>query len=125
MQIGSIYKGSEHYGGHHHDLGLFRVAKLGKKFASLREIKYKSISDTKEYTADGLQSSGSTKCRACLPIKDVPSGKFQFVSFDVWNEEDDCAYVPNGGSGCTKIFERVLPDTIGNFIFTMGYQAYY
>ncbi len=125
MQIGSLYKGSEHYGGAHHDLGLFRIAKIGKKFVSLREIKCKAIEDSKESVSDGLQSSGSTRYKACMPFKDVHIGRSQLVSRLNWDEEDDCFCAPNGGSGCSKHFERVLQDDNGDFIFTLGYQSYY
>jgi hypothetical protein len=37
MQVGDIFHASEHYGGSHHDIGLFQVLKLGKKFASLKD----------------------------------------------------------------------------------------
>jgi len=124
MQVGQIYHGTESYGGSYHDLGLYRVVKLGKKFASLKQIESKKLEEPVKQSSC-LDSSYQCKKQARLPIKPIPDTTNQLVSFVDFNEEDNCAIVANGGAQCSKKFELVNADEHGNYCFLASAQHYY
>jgi hypothetical protein len=124
MQVGDIFHGSEHYGGSYHNIGLYQVVKLGKKFASLKQIKSKVL-EKPIHQVSPADSSYSVKCQACMPITFMDKTKRpQLVSFDDYDEEDKCAIVDNGGAQCTKNFEFVKKDEDGNFSYIASGQQY-
>ncbi len=85
MEVGMLYHGSQHYGGSYHDLGLFKVLKLGKKFASLKQIETKQMEELKKESSP-CDFSSCGKRQACLPIK-INCLKIQLVSFIDYDEE--------------------------------------
>jgi len=121
MQIGHVYQGSEHYGGHYHCLGLFVVVKIGKKFTSLKQIECVEIETPIEnVTPVDYHSHGKRK--AIVPFQ--VSGRTVLIAHDNYFAEDDRALTPNGGSMCYKNFERVLPNAENEYIFTSSSTHY-
>jgi hypothetical protein len=124
MQVGDVFHGSQHYGGSYHDLGLFQVVKLGKKFASLKRIESKSMEKPIHHVCPS-ESSWSGQRRARKPIKLVDkSERAKMVCLADYDDRNKDVYCADGGSGCSKNFHKVEPNEKGMFIYTASGQHY-
>ncbi len=121
MQVDDVYEGYEAYGGSGHCLGLFKVVKLGAKFASLRGIECKQVEEPSVQSSPAdYHSSG--KRMAVLPLTE--NGKRALVAYNNYDAEREEAIVDNGGSMCYKTYKLVKPDDHGNYIYTSRQTLY-
>jgi hypothetical protein len=124
MQVGDIFHGYDSYGGSGHCLGLFRVVKLGNKFASLRKIESERVTATIE---NGDACSGTYSCsewKAKLPFEDVHVGRPIMIAYDNYDEKSSTSYCSTA-SMCCKIYTRILPNKNGDHCYTSEYTQHY
>lgn len=122
MQIGSVYCGRESYGGSFHCLGLYRVVKLGSKFASLQKIECEWDGKPSQTVTPSDRSLDGFR-RARLPLTKHPVGRPVLVAHDNYDPEEDAA-ICGTASMYYKSYKRVHPNAEGEYVYTSSSQHY-